>query len=72
MVDIHCHILPGVDDGATSRETAVAMCGLAARDGIDHIVATPHANDHYKYNREYLTDTVAHLRGLLKWLRAGP
>jgi len=52
MVDIHCHILPEVDDGARSWDIAVEMCRLAAADGITHIVATPHANDKYTYDRE--------------------
>jgi len=52
MVDIHCHILPGVDDGAESWEIAIEMCEIAIKDGIDHIVASPHANDEYKYDRE--------------------
>jgi protein-tyrosine phosphatase len=52
MVDIHCHILPAVDDGSDSFETSVEMCRLAARDGIRHTVATPHANDQYAYDRQ--------------------
>ena len=54
MIDIHCHILPEVDDGPKSWETAEAMCRMAAADGIEHMVATPHANDRYFYDREYL------------------
>ena len=42
MIDLHCHILPGVDDGAQSLDEAVAMCRLAARDGCTGMVATPH------------------------------
>src|SRR5689334_11776510 len=45
MVDIHCHILPETDDGATSLEESVAMCRLAAEEGIKTIVATPHMFD---------------------------
>ncbi|HUS19547.1 MAG TPA: CpsB/CapC family capsule biosynthesis tyrosine phosphatase, partial [Terriglobales bacterium] len=51
MVDIHCHLLPGVDDGAKSWEISEEMCGIAAQDGIQHIVCTPHANDEYVYDR---------------------
>ncbi len=51
MVDIHCHILPEVDDGSDSWETSVEMCRMAAGDGITHTVATPHANDRYTYQR---------------------
>ena len=42
MIDLHCHILPGVDDGAASLADAVAMCRLAAADGCTAMVATPH------------------------------
>lgn len=45
MIDIHCHILPGIDDGAKTMDEAVAMATLAAADGILTIVATPHVNN---------------------------
>jgi protein-tyrosine phosphatase len=62
MIDIHCHILPETDDGASSWETAIEMCRMAAQDGIRHIVATPHANDEYTYDRERHLDTLKQLR----------
>jgi len=42
MIDIHTHILPELDDGAESEDDALAMCRMAAEDGIDVMVATPH------------------------------
>ena len=42
MIDLHCHVLPGFDDGAVDWLTAVRMCRLAAQDGVRCIVATPH------------------------------
>jgi protein-tyrosine phosphatase len=56
MVDIHCHILPETDDGATSLAEAVAMCRLAAADGIKTIVATPHMFDgvHHTPPRDHI------------------
>lgn len=42
MIDLHSHVLPGIDDGAPDLETAVAMCRLAAADGTHVLVATPH------------------------------
>lgn len=42
MIDLHTHVLPGVDDGARSLEDAVEMCHLAAADGCTALVATPH------------------------------
>ncbi len=65
MVDIHSHILPEVDDGPKSWDVAVAMCRAAAADGITHQVATPHANDRYHYDREYLQGLLAHLQQLV-------
>ncbi len=65
MIDIHCHILPEVDDGPKNWDTAQAMCRMAAADGIEHSVVTPHANERYHYDREYLQSLVAHLRGLI-------
>lgn len=61
MVDIHCHILPNVDDGPSSWETCVSMCEMARADGIEHIVATPHANDEFNYDREKLAGLVREL-----------
>ncbi len=52
MIDIHCHLLPGVDDGAADEETAVAMCRLAAAKGTTDVVATPHANHRYEFSPE--------------------
>jgi protein-tyrosine phosphatase len=42
MIDLHCHILPGLDDGAQSLEDALRMAALAADHGIRRVVATPH------------------------------
>jgi len=62
MVDIHTHILPGVDDGAKSLEMAIAMCTMAAADGVTHIVATPHSNDVYRYDRKAHENALETLR----------
>lgn len=42
MVDIHCHILPGIDDGPQDIEESIEMANIASLDGITTIVATPH------------------------------
>ena len=47
MRDMHCHILPGVDDGAADLEESLAMVEAARRAGIDEIVCTPHCRDPY-------------------------
>jgi protein-tyrosine phosphatase len=50
MVDIHCHILPQLDDGAKSFDQALQMAEMAIADGITHVVATPHANSEYRFD----------------------
>ena len=50
MIDIHCHILPGLDDGAESIEIACAMAEMAIEDGVTHIVGTPHASSSFPFN----------------------
>ncbi|MGH9534503.1 MAG: tyrosine-protein phosphatase [Terriglobales bacterium] len=49
-VDIHCHILPGLDDGAASMQDSVDMARMAQADGTSDIVATPHANFQFSYD----------------------
>jgi len=61
MVDIHTHILPGIDDGSKSWEMTAEMCRMAAADGITHIVATPHSNHVYAYDRERFTRMLGQL-----------
>ena len=52
MIDIHHHLLPGVDDGASDLETSLGMVEMAIADGITHIVCTPHSSHHYKFDPE--------------------
>lgn len=65
MIDIHCHPLPGVDDGAETFEISRAMCQMAAEDGITHLVATPHCNYNYQFrpddNRRLIVELQAAL-----------
>ncbi len=50
MVDLHCHILPGLDDGPNAMEESLAMAEMAVLDGITHVVATPHSSDKYWFD----------------------
>ena len=42
MIDLHNHLLPGIDDGAPDLEASLALARVAVRDGITHLVCTPH------------------------------
>ncbi|MEO8671130.1 MAG: CpsB/CapC family capsule biosynthesis tyrosine phosphatase [Tahibacter sp.] len=42
MIDLHCHMLPGIDDGASDLATSLAMAKIAVADGIHTIACTPH------------------------------
>jgi protein-tyrosine phosphatase len=50
MVDLHCHILPGLDDGPATMEESIAMAESAIADGITHVVATPHSSNEYSFD----------------------
>jgi protein-tyrosine phosphatase len=50
MVDVHCHILPGLDDGATDVQESLAMAQAAIEEGVTHIVGTPHSSNQYAFN----------------------
>jgi hypothetical protein len=49
MVDIHTHILSGLDDGAESLDMSIAMAEMAIKDGITHIIGTPHAHPNHDF-----------------------
>lgn len=62
MIDIHHHLLPGLDDGATDLETSLAMVEMAIADGITHIACTPHASHHYNFDPERNASLFAQLQ----------
>ncbi len=45
MIDIHCHIIPDVDDGSDSYEESIEMVKAAAKEGVTKMIATPHIHD---------------------------
>jgi protein-tyrosine phosphatase len=62
MIDIHCHILHGIDDGSHDLAESLAMARYAYQDGIRHIIATPHLNTHYNNTRAYVQNKTAILQ----------
>ncbi|MCB0166862.1 MAG: tyrosine protein phosphatase [Anaerolineae bacterium] len=62
IVDIHTHILPGVDDGATNYHEALEMARLAVADGTTHLFATPHHRDCTPLTRAEVARRVAQLQ----------
>lgn len=50
LVDIHCHILPGIDDGSPNLESSLGLAHAAIEDGVTHILATPHHLDNNYIN----------------------
>ena len=61
FVDIHCHILHGLDDGAKDLSDSRAMLELAARSGTIDLVATPHANSRYRFDPALIDARIAEL-----------
>jgi protein-tyrosine phosphatase len=59
LIDIHSHVLYGLDDGARTLEDSVAMLRLAAESGTTDIVATPHANLTYTFQPERIRERLA-------------
>ena len=67
MIDVHTHILPGIDDGAPTMAVSVSMARMAADEGISAMVATPHAFDGvYNSQKEDVINTCELLNTVLK------
>jgi protein-tyrosine phosphatase len=67
MVDLHCHILPGLDDGPATIDISLAMAEEAIADGITHVVATPHCSSDHQFDfarvraaRDELSGKIGH------------
>lgn len=65
MIDIHCHILPGIDDGARNAKESLRMARIAAADGVKKIVATPHVKETI-HSPDFLKKCVAKLNEILQ------
>jgi len=66
MIDLHCHMLPGIDDGAPDRAVAVAMARCAVADGITDVACTPHIYPGlYENSRDGILAAIAAFRVVL-------
>ena len=66
MIDLHCHILPGVDDGAASLQESLSMAEQAIAQGITHLLCTPHHNNgRYENEKSSVIAAVHHLQNAL-------
>ncbi len=62
MIDIHSHVLPGLDDGAAGMEEALAMARMAAAAGTTDLVATPHASETFAFDPRRVELALEELR----------
>ncbi|MCI3927240.1 hypothetical protein MO973_44420 [Paenibacillus sp. TRM 82003] len=65
MIDIHCHILPGVDDGAKDMEMSLAMARAAVKDGVRTIVCTSHYTNGWRVDRALVASRLEQVRAAL-------
>ena len=65
MVDIHSHVVWGVDDGSPSEDVSIAMLEAAAAAGTTDIVASPHADEKYTYDPALIDSRIASLNAKL-------
>jgi protein-tyrosine phosphatase len=65
VIDLHCHILPGLDDGARDLDDSLAMARQAERDGIEAVCATPHIRQDHNVRIEEIVARVDSLQAQL-------
>lgn len=67
MIDLHCHVLPGIDDGPRDMGEALELCRAAADDGVEVIAATPHLrHDHPRVRPDELAGRCEELNSALR------
>jgi protein-tyrosine phosphatase len=67
MIDLHCHLLPNVDDGATDTQNSIELLKMAVSDGITHMVLTPHVQPgRYENTKQTLLAPFNKLQDIIK------
>ncbi|PEJ59493.1 tyrosine protein phosphatase [Bacillus sp. AFS002410] len=67
MIDLHCHILPGLDDGPKTMEESIGMARAAVANGIHTIIASPHhQNGRYNTDRKTILEKIEQLNHVLQ------
>ena len=63
IIDIHCHVLPGLDDGSRSMEETVNMLRIAEDEGITEMICTPHyKNGHHNASKKTILERLAEVK----------
>jgi len=62
MIDLHCHIIPHIDDGAKSLKESIQMAKKAVEDGVTHILCTSHYNYHFNNPKDKVIELVKDLQ----------
>ncbi|HLW96308.1 MAG TPA: CpsB/CapC family capsule biosynthesis tyrosine phosphatase [Solirubrobacteraceae bacterium] len=65
MIDLHCHLLPGIDDGPATMAESLLLAQAAVADGTGTMVATPHVNERYPNSADSIRALVTSLEGAL-------
>ncbi len=66
MIDIHTHLLPGIDDGPDDKNETIDILSKSSKEGIKKIIATPHFNDDSKFSKDYIIKEVARFNEIAK------
>jgi protein-tyrosine phosphatase len=69
VIDLHTHILPGLDDGVATLEASVDLAARAAEAGVEAIVATPHVREDFPTSVEAMNRSLADVRACIAYER---